>query len=159
MLELAFYQQEIADNLRLLWADHGDAISVSYAGTPALKGDVIRYGGSTITGSLRDGWNSIERYYINNFEDGDNQDALDLFLGVFKPTVAQPARKQKKKKISATLFAPVIQAKPGRNSWFRGSWLMVYLVLITLLWRLFLIDAESVVNAPSFVDEDEIKQD
>lgn len=27
----------------LVWANHGDDISIQYAGTPALKGDFVRY--------------------------------------------------------------------------------------------------------------------
>lgn len=27
----------------LVWANHGDDISIQYSGTPALKGDFVRY--------------------------------------------------------------------------------------------------------------------
>lgn len=26
-----------------MWADHGDDVSIQYSGTPALKGDFVRY--------------------------------------------------------------------------------------------------------------------
>lgn len=29
--------------LSLVWANHGDDISIQYSGTPALKGDFVRY--------------------------------------------------------------------------------------------------------------------
>jgi hypothetical protein len=29
--------------LSLVWANHGDEISIQYSGTPALKGDFVRY--------------------------------------------------------------------------------------------------------------------
>ena len=56
---------------RLLWADNADAISRLYAGTPALKGDFTRTGKRTKRGALDDGLNSVTRFYLNNFLDGD----------------------------------------------------------------------------------------
>ena len=35
---------------------------------------------------LKDGVNSLHRYYINNFSDGYRQDSIDLFLGNYKVT-------------------------------------------------------------------------
>ncbi|OIW07461.1 hypothetical protein TanjilG_24323 [Lupinus angustifolius] len=63
---------------RTLWAEQGDEISLEYAGTYALKGDLVRYGKQTIFGMIKDGMSSISRYYLNNFHDGD---ALDLISG------------------------------------------------------------------------------
>ncbi|KAG4386597.1 hypothetical protein GLYMA_11G085100v4 [Glycine max] len=31
------------ENFKILWANHGDDISIQYSGTPALKGDFVRY--------------------------------------------------------------------------------------------------------------------
>ena len=59
------------------WRSNADAMSVLYAGTPALK---TRLGP---LGKLQDGLNSVTRYWINNFRDGAKQDVLDLFLGNF----------------------------------------------------------------------------
>lgn len=70
------------DNLfKILWANHGDEISIQYSGTPALKGDFVRYGQRTIQGILGDGHNALARYYFNNFCDGVKQDAIDLLQG------------------------------------------------------------------------------
>jgi hypothetical protein len=50
-----------------LWADSGDAISLLYAGTGALKADVTRTGKrQVLKGPLDDGINSLTRYYLNN---------------------------------------------------------------------------------------------
>ncbi|KAL2920056.1 Phosphoinositide phosphatase sac1 [Polyrhizophydium stewartii] len=71
-----------------VWADSGDAISLMYAGTRALKADVTRTGKrQVVKGSLDDGMNSLTRYYINNFTDGRRQDAYDLWSG--KTTLAK----------------------------------------------------------------------
>ncbi|XP_057435247.1 phosphoinositide phosphatase SAC8 isoform X2 [Lotus japonicus] len=66
---------------RTLWAEQGDEISLEYAGTHALKGDLVRYGKQTITGIIKDGMSALSRYYLNNFHDGIRQDALDLISG------------------------------------------------------------------------------
>jgi hypothetical protein len=68
-----------------LWACNADALSVLYAGTPALKTDCVRTGQRTLRGALQDGVNSVCRYYINNFWDGTRQDAVSLFLGLYRP--------------------------------------------------------------------------
>eukprot|EP00252_Welwitschia_mirabilis_P015203 TRINITY_DN3344_c0_g2_i1.p1 TRINITY_DN3344_c0_g2~~TRINITY_DN3344_c0_g2_i1.p1 ORF type:complete len:369 (-),score=59.90 TRINITY_DN3344_c0_g2_i1:112-1218(-) len=71
-----FYQ-----NFRILWADHGDELSIQYSGTHALKGDFVRYGRLTLSGLIKDGCNALARYYLNNFHDGIRQDAMDLITG------------------------------------------------------------------------------
>ncbi|CAB1446252.1 unnamed protein product [Pleuronectes platessa] len=63
------------------WADNADACAKQYAGTGALKTDFTRTGKRTQWGLLMDGWNSMIRYYKNNFSDGFRQDSIDLFLG------------------------------------------------------------------------------
>ncbi|XP_008243472.1 PREDICTED: phosphoinositide phosphatase SAC8 isoform X1 [Prunus mume] len=66
---------------RALWAEQGDEISLEYAGTYALKGDLVRYGKQTFGGILKDGMSALSRYYLNNFHDGIRQDAMDLISG------------------------------------------------------------------------------
>ena len=56
-------------------------ISVQYSGTGALKTDFTRTGVRTKWGLLMDGWNSANRYYFNNFRDGDRTDAQRVFVG------------------------------------------------------------------------------
>ncbi|CAF4858591.1 unnamed protein product [Pieris macdunnoughi] len=66
-----------------VWADHADMISVQYSGTGALKTDFTRTGKRTRMGLVRDGINSLTRYYKNNFSDGFRQDSIDLLLGKY----------------------------------------------------------------------------
>ncbi|KAG6385861.1 hypothetical protein SASPL_154744 [Salvia splendens] len=68
-------------SFKILWANHGDEVSIQYSGTPALKGDFVRCGQRTIQGILNDGKNALMRYYLNNFADGTKQDASDLVQG------------------------------------------------------------------------------
>lgn len=63
---------------RNFWADHADALSLLYSGTPALKTDFTRTGKRTIRGMLNDGKTSVIRYFINNFLDGETQDSYNF---------------------------------------------------------------------------------
>ncbi|CAN6461871.1 unnamed protein product [Victoria cruziana] len=74
---------------KILWADHGDDISIQYSGTPALKGDFVRYGKRTMNGVIGDGCNALLRYYLNNFCDGTKQDAIDLLHGHYIVAVSR----------------------------------------------------------------------
>ncbi|GJP30715.1 hypothetical protein CLOM_g4900 [Closterium sp. NIES-68] len=68
---------------KIMWADHGDDISTQYTGTPALKGDFVRYGKRSPEGFLQDGVSAVQRYFFNNYTDGVRQDGLDLIMGNF----------------------------------------------------------------------------
>ncbi|KAJ8325542.1 Phosphoinositide phosphatase sac1 [Batrachochytrium dendrobatidis] len=113
-------------SLTNIWADSGDAISLLYAGTRALKADITRTGErQVIRGSINDGINSLTRYYLNNFSDGRKQDAYDIWSGKVTPVcidelVAEEGVKQvrrlrepfiaKSKAISALLPRSVIDS-------------------------------------------------
>ncbi len=66
-------QQDFESLFKNIWADHADVISTQYSGTGALKTDFTRLGKRTKAGLLRDGVNSLVRYYKNNFADGFRQ--------------------------------------------------------------------------------------
>lgn len=70
-----------------LWADNGDSISLSYAGTAALKGDYVRTRKRTALGLLSDLSLTLSRYYRNLFDDFFAQAALDYVLGNVSPDV------------------------------------------------------------------------
>lgn len=72
------------------WADNADAVAIQYTGTGALKTDYTRTGKRSHLGAVLDLTNSAKRYILNNFYDGDTQDALDVFLGVYVPQKDQP---------------------------------------------------------------------
>lgn len=70
---------------KTLWADHGDGVSRQYAGTGALKSGFTRTGRRGLGGLADDGFKSLARYYLNNFRDGEKQDAVDYVTGAFRP--------------------------------------------------------------------------
>jgi len=65
-----------------LWADNGDAISRSYTGTSALKGDYTRTRKRNVLGALNDFSLTLSRYYQNLFDDFFAQAAIDYLLGI-----------------------------------------------------------------------------
>ena len=79
------FKGTLETTFNLLWADHGDCLSLAYSGTGALKSDFVRTGKRTLMGNLLDGYLSCKRYYLNNFRDGYNQDCHDYFLGAINP--------------------------------------------------------------------------
>jgi hypothetical protein len=70
---------------KLIWADNGDCLSKSYAGTPAQKGDFTRYGRRTKCGIVKDFLISTRRFFINNMLDGYRHDSHEYFLGNLSP--------------------------------------------------------------------------
>ncbi|KAM2894702.1 hypothetical protein FF1_009908 [Malus domestica] len=64
---------------RALWAEQGDEVSLEYAGTYALTGDLVRYGKQTFGRIIKDGMSALSRYYLNNFQDGIRQDAYGSY--------------------------------------------------------------------------------
>ncbi|XP_045506510.1 phosphatidylinositide phosphatase SAC2 isoform X2 [Colias croceus] len=64
-----------------MWADSGDVISRQYAGTKALKGDYTRTGERKLTGMMKDGVASANRFIIRHFNDAMTQCAIDIALG------------------------------------------------------------------------------
>lgn len=76
---------QLEKRFKVMWADHGDMLSTQYAGTGALKSGFTRTGKRTLLGLIDDGLKSCVRYYLNNYEDGQKQDAYDLVTGAFQP--------------------------------------------------------------------------
>lgn len=73
--------ENVENNHRTLWANHGDQISQIYTGTNALKSSFSRSGKMGFAGALSDATKSISRIYINNFVDKGKQQVTDTLLG------------------------------------------------------------------------------
>ncbi|GJZ84660.1 phosphoinositide phosphatase SAC8 isoform X1 [Tanacetum coccineum] len=104
-----FTGDEDLEIFRHLWVNQGDEISLEYSGTNALKGDIVRYGKQTVSGLIKDGISALSRYYLNNFQDGVRQDAIDLISGNYIVNGNSPSPFQLNKFESRTLF-PVASA-------------------------------------------------
>ena len=66
---------------RELWVQNGDRQSMCYAGSPALKRELVRMGTYSKGAKMSDKLVSLRRFYENNFAQGSRQDTVDLFFG------------------------------------------------------------------------------
>ncbi|XP_073222687.1 phosphoinositide phosphatase SAC8 isoform X3 [Cicer arietinum] len=111
---ISMFEEEYG-KFRILWAEQGDEISLEYAGTNALKGDLVRYGKKTLAGLIKDGISALSRYYLNNFHDGIRQDALDLISGHYTVSrnIPSPFQRNSFEPLSKTVnmqYLPVASA-------------------------------------------------
>jgi len=114
---------------RNVWADHADYISVQYAGTGALKTDFTRTGKRTYYGLAQDGWNSLNRYYLNNFADGARADANRYFVGEVSPEEFYRAKQEANQRMRQRPTAANVALLPAVL-----VGILAFLVLI-LLWQ------------------------
>lgn len=85
-----------------IWSDNADRLSYLYSGTNALKTDFTRTGKRTFQGLMDDGYNSMMRYYLNNFCDGCKQDAINLLVGDY--SISEDVCKKIAKKQNAFVY-------------------------------------------------------
>ncbi|KDP42390.1 hypothetical protein JCGZ_02447 [Jatropha curcas] len=82
----------IAAALMDMYQGMGDALAQQYGGS-AAHNTVFpeRQGKWKATTQSREFLKSIKRYYSNAYTDGEKQDAINLFLGFFRPQEGKPA--------------------------------------------------------------------
>ncbi|KAL9245477.1 hypothetical protein vseg_019124 [Gypsophila vaccaria] len=82
----------IAAALMDMYQSMGDALAQQYGGS-AAHNTVFpdKQGKWKATTQSREFLKSIKRYYSNAYTDGEKQDAINLFLGYFKPQEGKPA--------------------------------------------------------------------
>uniref|UniRef100_A0A7N0VMF0 SAC domain-containing protein n=1 Tax=Kalanchoe fedtschenkoi TaxID=63787 RepID=A0A7N0VMF0_KALFE len=82
----------IAAALMDMYQSMGDALAQQYGGSAAHNTVFTeRQGKWKATTQSREFLKSIKRYYSNAYTDGEKQDAINLFLGYFKPKEGKPA--------------------------------------------------------------------
>ena len=67
-----------------LYERSGNEIARQYAGSQLVH-RVDTYGRNSLASQSRDMLHTISRYYSNAFSDADKQNAMNVFLGVFRP--------------------------------------------------------------------------
>eukprot|EP01137_Pigoraptor_chileana_P028692 Opistho-2@12899 len=78
----AQFYSRFDEALKVMWVKNGDMLSQLYAGTSALKSDLMRTGKRTTTGIMMDAAKTVSRTIQNNFMDSSQQEAIDVFLGM-----------------------------------------------------------------------------
>ncbi|CAN1159637.1 Phosphatidylinositol-3-phosphatase SAC1 [Linum perenne] len=82
----------IAAALMDMYQSMGDALAHQYGGSAAHNTVFTeRQGKWKATTQSREFIKSIKRYYSNAYTDGEKQDAINLFLGYFRPQEGRPA--------------------------------------------------------------------
>jgi len=143
------------NELRIAWADNGDHISIQYAGTAAMRSVHTRTGKTTVYGLLYDVFNSVKRYYINNFEDGYNQDALDIFF-MRRPLPRKYAIDWKTQPKSNSVLATVgmifgilfRMIQPPIFNGFTLLFCILWMALVYFVWTILRLDSRWILNVP-----------
>lgn len=69
-----------------LYERSGDCIAQQYAGSQLVH-RVDTYGKNSLASQSRDMIHTISRYYSNAFADADKQNGMNIFLGIFEPSL------------------------------------------------------------------------
>ncbi|XP_015918441.2 polyphosphoinositide phosphatase [Parasteatoda tepidariorum] len=79
------------DSIRMLeelYEDHGDTLALQYGGSQLVHRVKTYRKIAPLSSHSRDILQTLSRYYSNTFSDADKQNAINLFLGVYKPSRA-----------------------------------------------------------------------
>ena len=68
------------ENIKDIWADNGDKISIQYAGTASTITTVTKTGGHNFMGFIQHSIATVSRIYQGNFEDDFKQDCINILL-------------------------------------------------------------------------------
>lgn len=76
--------------LESLYEDHGDTLALQYGGSQLVHRIKTYRKTAPWTSQGNDIMQTLSRYYSNTFSDAEKQNAINLFLGLFKPEENQP---------------------------------------------------------------------
>lgn len=123
------FDKDINIILKKLWYENGNNLSIQYAGTPAIKSDIILTGRITFLGLLNDSINSIKRYFINRYSDGKKQSVYNILTGAN----FQLVKKQKLSKWNYIILELLMKYCVNIQTLFI---LLVYLIYILMIINL-----------------------
>ncbi|KAL1509733.1 hypothetical protein ABEB36_004426 [Hypothenemus hampei] len=76
--------------LESLYEDHGDTLALQYGGSQLVHRIKTYRKTAPWTSQGNDIMQTLSRYYSNTFSDAEKQNAINLFLGLFKPNENRP---------------------------------------------------------------------
>ncbi|XP_066248294.1 polyphosphoinositide phosphatase [Euwallacea similis] len=76
--------------LESLYEDHGDTLALQYGGSQLVHRIKTYRKTAPWSSQGNDIMQTLSRYYSNTFSDAEKQNAINLFLGLFKPAENQP---------------------------------------------------------------------
>lgn len=84
------FDTDINRLLEELYEDHGDTLALQYGGSQLVHRIQTYRKVAPLTSQSKDIMQSLSRYYSNAFSDSDKQNAINLFLGVYKVDKSMP---------------------------------------------------------------------
>lgn len=85
------YDSDCVRMLEEMYEGHGDTLALQYGGSQLVHRIKTYRKTAPWTSQSRDIMHTLSRYYSNTFSDADKQNAINLFLGVFKPVENKPS--------------------------------------------------------------------
>uniref|UniRef100_A0A915ILX5 Uncharacterized protein n=1 Tax=Romanomermis culicivorax TaxID=13658 RepID=A0A915ILX5_ROMCU len=79
------WESEVCRSFEVLFEEQGDTLALQYAGSQLVHSVRTYKKTAVLQERSRDVIQTISRYYSNTFADYDKQNALNLFLGIFRP--------------------------------------------------------------------------
>lgn len=73
---------KICEMITHMWAENGDVISRQYAGTSSTITSVTKTGKQGFFGKLQQMTRGVERFLVNNLEDGHKHECIKMFLNL-----------------------------------------------------------------------------
>ncbi len=73
---------KICEIITHMWAENGDVISKQYAGTSSTITSVTKTGKQGFFGKLQQMTRGVERFIVNNMDDGHKHECIKMFLNL-----------------------------------------------------------------------------
>ncbi|KAH9381086.1 hypothetical protein HPB48_010758 [Haemaphysalis longicornis] len=80
-----FFDSDSVRMLEVLYEDHGDTLALQYGGSQLVHRVKTYRKIAPLSSHSRDIMQTLSRYLSNTFSDADKQNAINLFLGVYRP--------------------------------------------------------------------------
>lgn len=123
--------EHLHQQLRRLWYDNGNSLSVQYSGSPALKSYFLRSKRQGIMDKLRDGSLGLKRYFINRLCHGTLQTTYEILTTNTGGRSMRPYKDRLWITKGSILFALIIAST--------AAWVSVGMSITTFLWSILVV--------------------
>ena len=81
IMNLDLYTNEAISSFKNLWVDNGNELCMQYTGTHSTLAGVTKNGKEGIIETIKHGFTSISRFFINHFGDKFKHKCIDVLFG------------------------------------------------------------------------------
>lgn len=129
------------DQLKFLWRDNGNLLSMQYSGSFALKTYFLSNEKQGILGSLRDGLIGLKRYFVNRFYHGGLQTTYDILttecegktINVYRDGVSITKRVSVASLLITWLVTWISTGSISLRPFFWSTLTTVFIIVITMI--------------------------